>query len=133
MSKVTQFPNGRQIEVEACAWIAQLDGNTPSQEDLTAFREWIGRSPRHAQEIKRLSALWSDLNIMTELADPVRENRPVSNRLLLRGAVVALAVVLSIAVTALYFRLQTPVTALNVLYSTGVGEQKPVTLADGSK
>jgi len=134
MSKVAQFPNARQIEAEACAWIAQLDGNTPSQEDLTAFREWISRSPQHAREIKRLSALWSDLNIMTELAVPVKDNlKTVSDKLLLRGAVFALVVVLSIAETVFYFRPQTPVAALNVLYSTSIGEQKPVTLADGSK
>jgi hypothetical protein len=30
MSKVAQFPNPRQIEAEACAWIAQLDGGEPT-------------------------------------------------------------------------------------------------------
>jgi len=133
MSKVAQFPNARQIEVEACAWIAQLDGNTPSQEDLTAFREWISRSPQHRQEIKRLSALWSDLNIMTELAVPVKDNQKMVSHKLLLPAVFALVVVLSIAETVFYFRPQTPAAALNVLYSTRIGEQKPVTLADGSK
>jgi transmembrane sensor len=133
MSKVAQFPNARQIEAEACAWIAQLDGNSPSQEDLTAFREWISRSPQHRREIKRLSALWSDLNVMTELAVPVKDNQQtVSDKWLLRGAVFALVVVLSIAETVFYFRPQTP-AASNVVYSTSIGEQKPVTLADGSK
>jgi len=133
MSKVAQFPNARQIELEACAWIAQLDGNTPSQEDLTAFREWINRSPQHGQEIKRLSVLWSDLNIMTELAIPIKKRRQaMSDRFLLRGAVIALLVVLSVAPAAFHFRPRTPVAA-NVLYSTDVGEQKPITLADGSR
>jgi transmembrane sensor len=133
MSKVAQFPTARQIEVEACAWIAQLDGNTLSQEDLTAFREWISRSPQHAQEIKRLSALWSDLNVMTELAVPVKDNRNTASDKLLLRAVFALVVVLSIAETVFYFRPQTPAAALDALYSTRIGEQKPVTLADGSK
>jgi len=133
MSKLVQFPNARQIEVEACAWIAQLDGNPPSPEDLTAFREWINRSPQHAQEIRRLSALWSDLNIMTELGVPVKKHGQTASDKFPRGAVFAVVVVLSMAVAMFYFRPQTPVTAVNVLYSTSVGEQKPVTLADGSR
>jgi len=67
--------NARQIEVEACAWIGATRWEYAFQEDLTAFREWISRSPQHRQEIKRLSALWSDLNIMTELAVPVKTTR----------------------------------------------------------
>ncbi len=71
--KVAQIPNARQIEAEACAWIAQLDGGEPSQEDLDAFREWVHRSPRHQDEIKRLSAIWGDLNVLTE--PPYRSGR----------------------------------------------------------
>jgi len=43
-----------------------------------------------------------------------------------------LLVVLSVAPAAFHFRPRTPVAA-NVLYSTDVGEQKPITLADGSR
>jgi len=132
MSKVAQFPNPRQIEVEACAWIAQLDGHAPSREDLTAFREWINRSPQHRREIRRLSALWGDLNQLTELALPSKKNqRPTINNVLLRAAVFAGVAVLIAAAMVFY---KDPHTAdLNLLYSTNVGEQKPITLADGTK
>jgi transmembrane sensor len=134
MSKVAQLPNARQIEVEACAWIAQLDGNTPSPEDLAAFREWINRSPQHSHEIKRLSALWGDLNLLTELAVPVKKSPlALKDSLLRRGAVLAATAALSVAMTVWYFSSQTPDAAVHALYSTSVGEQKQVTLTDGSK
>ncbi len=136
MSKLAHFPSPRQIEAEACAWIAQLDGSTPSQEDLTAFREWINRSPQHQQEIKRLSALWSELNILTELAVPLKKSpQPVSNPFLRRAAVFAALALLVIGGAVFYFspRALPDGGTSNALYSTSIGEQKPVTLADGSK
>jgi hypothetical protein len=40
MEKVIGFPNSDSIETEACAWIAQLDGDRePSAEDIAALRE----------------------------------------------------------------------------------------------
>jgi len=136
MRKVAPFPATRQIEAEACAWIAQFDGSPPSAQDRAAFREWIKRSPQHAAEIRRLSALWSDLNILTELAVPPpaiatavsRRFRPV------RTTVLATLGVLVVGIATLYWhRLGGPLhSATQIAYVTKVGEQKPVTLADKS-
>jgi transmembrane sensor len=136
MSKVAQFPIQRQIEAEACAWIAQLDGGEPTQEDLDAFREWINRSPHHREEIKRLSTVWSDLNILTELAVPLkRPNRTFGRIFMLRSAAFAAMAVVGIAVTVYFLRPLLPINtaAESLFYSTNIGEQKPITLADGSK
>jgi transmembrane sensor len=135
MTKIAQFPNPRQIETEACAWIAQLDGGEPTPEDLAAFREWIDRSERHREEVKRLSALWSDLNILTQLAVPLKKPRRTSGSgLQLRSAAIAAVVIVSIAVG--FFFLRSPSTSNDIspqlVYSTKVGEQKSIALADGS-
>ena len=135
MSKLAQFPNPRQIEAEACAWIAQLDGGEPTPEDLAAFREWITRSQRHREEIKRLSVLWGDLNILTQLAVPLKKpQRTFSAGFMLRLAAIATIAMVSIAVGVVYLRSPSPSNdiASHLIYSTAIGEQKPVALADGS-
>jgi transmembrane sensor len=135
MSKVAQFPNPRQIEAEACAWIAQLDGGEPTPEDLAAFREWISRSQRHRDEVKRLSAMWSDLNILMQRAVPLKKpQRTPGGGFMLRPAAIAAIAVVSIAVGVVYFRSPSSSNdvASSLLYSTVIGEQRPVDLTDGS-
>jgi transmembrane sensor len=134
MTNVAKFPNPHQIEVEACAWIAQLDGKTPSREDLAAFREWVNRSPQHREEIARLAGLWGDLNVLTELALPSRRSaRPIRNHFLLGTAIIAVFAVLITVVALLHVHPTMSAAAQNQLYSTRVGEQKSVLLADGTK
>ena len=136
MENVAQIPNARQIEAEACAWIAQLDGGAPSQEDLDAFREWIHRSPRHQEEIKRLSAIWGDLNVLTELAVPISaRRRTFLDRLNFRVAAIALTLLFGMVGTAyvLWPAKQIRQVEANPVFATAIGERKPVTLADGSK
>lgn len=134
MTNVAKFPNPHQIEVEACAWIAQLDGKTPSRQDLAAFREWINRSPQHREEITRLAGLWGDLNVLTALAPPSKTPaRPYRNHFLLGTAIIAVCVVLITVVAVLDNHPSMSAAGQNQLYSTRVGEQKSVTLADGTK
>jgi transmembrane sensor len=61
------------VVTEACAWIAQLETGELSSADVEAFREWTNRSSQHAAEINRLVRLSADLNLLSELADPLRE------------------------------------------------------------
>jgi transmembrane sensor len=134
MTNVAKFPNPHQIEVEACAWIAQLDGQTPSKQDLAAFREWVNRSPQHREEITRLAGLWGDLNVLTQLALPSKAPaRPIRSQFLLGTAIIAVFAVLITVATVLYNHPTLPAAAQIPLYSTGVGEQKSVVLADGTK
>ena len=144
MKTVVQFPDRTTIEAEACAWIAQLDGDqTPSREDAAALREWINRSPLHRAEMERLSELWGDVNILTELAIPL--DRPQDNRargvlswffapIATPGRVAATVTMLVVGIAAVFtFWLQNESSAqLNVVYSTEVGEQRLATLPDGS-
>lgn len=69
------------VESEALAWIAQLNGDDVSEKDLAAFREWVNRSPAHQKEIKELSELWSDLNILTTMDEPIRQADRISKQL----------------------------------------------------
>ena len=64
--------NSTDIRTEACAWIAQLETGDLTRADIDAFREWTHRSPRHAAEIRKLARLSGDLNVLTELAGPMK-------------------------------------------------------------
>ncbi len=69
------------VESEALAWIAQLNGDNISEQDLAAFREWVNRSPAHQREIKELSQLWSGLNYLTTMDEPIRRADSVAKQL----------------------------------------------------
>ena len=69
------------VEAEALAWIAQLNGDDVSEKDLAAFREWVNRSPAHQKEIKELSELWTGLNVLTVMDEPIRQADKLSKQL----------------------------------------------------
>lgn len=129
-SKVTEYPR-TDIDKEACAWIAQFDGSDPSPEDLEAFKEWVNRSPRHQEAIERLSSLWGELNVLTELATtlPARqESRPPRS---MPWLAIAASAVLAISILLLRMPLSDDEQS-EVLYATAIGEQRLVYLADNS-
>ena len=74
------------VEAEALAWIAQLNGDDVSEKDLAAFREWVNRSPAHQKEIKELSELWTGLNVLTVMDEPIRQADKLSKQLRKRRA-----------------------------------------------
>lgn len=147
METVNLQPSRKTIEAEACAWIAQLDGSEPSQQDLAALREWMDRSPAHRDAIRRLSLLWDDLNVLTELAVP----RPVSERRRARlpgrrlrraSAPLAAAAALLLVMIAMLFSghwrepATPPVAAAGLQsasYHTAIGQQRTIDMADGSR
>ena len=97
------------VTTEACAWIAQLETGALSSRDAEAFREWIGRSPRHYAEIHRLATLSGEVNVLVGMAAPLKEAadsmRPIrwSQRApfaAVRKAVMAMGVAMGVAVIA---------------------------------
>ena len=139
------------IEAEALAWIAQLDGDNISEKDLVAFREWVNRSPAHAQEIRELNSLWGELSVLTNMIDPIAKADAVSRqlrrreyfrawrrRLAIPTAVLASILVVSIPIAKLQTAnrteiVQTAEVELSTIYTTKIGEQQEHSLADGSK
>jgi transmembrane sensor len=147
MENVTLMPDRATIAAEASAWIAQMDGTEPSPEDLAALREWMNRSAQHRAEIERLSALWDDLNVLTLLAvpPPGRREKLFRRRFGHPAAVAATAciVVLGIAAGVWQWRLggvaqlatgsgSDGIAPHTIAYSTIIGQQRTIDLADGS-
>ena len=148
MEAVVDFPNRDAIETEACAWIAQLDGDRkPSSEDMAALNEWMQRSPLHQQELLRLAELWGDLNILTELSIPTEQTlsnvefasattvpeklRALWQRLTTTPAyMMSLVLVAAVLSTSLWVNQQG--APVHLIYSTALGEQRLAELPDGS-
>ncbi len=125
------------ITSEACAWIAQLESGDLTAADLEAFREWMQRSPRHVHEIKRLARLSTDLNVLTEMAEPMREAsnhyRPIisGSRSGWGGPAMAMAMSLLIAVTFFLVR-SSLVIEEPMMLATPVGGYLKQRLSDGT-
>jgi len=125
------------INSEACAWIAQLESGDLTAADLEAFREWMRRSSRHVHEIKRLARLSQDLNVLTEMAEPLREAsnhyHPVvtGNNRSWGLPVIAMVASLLIAVSFFFVRSFLPGDG-PILLATPVGGYLEQRLSDGT-
>ena len=143
MGTIVEFPDRSELSAEAAEWLIRLDGDTPlANEELTALGQWLRRSPAHRAELENFAALWGRMNILTELAVPLAQPRGASvgdrfSRVLatwrlplqLAGALAAV-----LATLAAMFMLSTNhLLKTNGTYATTVGQQKTVTLADGSQ
>ncbi len=136
MTSVVDFPDQSAIENEASQWIAKLDGGSLSVSDLRELRRWVNQSSRHRSVLEDMAARWDMLDVLvfTQAAD--RQATATSHRSWPRMAAMAAAVVL-IALTAVFVNEQGGISPeLSELdqttYYTDIGEQKSVTLSDGS-
>ena len=125
------------IVSEACSWFAQLETGNLSAADLDAFREWIGRSPRHASEIRRLAMLSEQLNILSDLAEPLSDAaesyQPIVSKRgrfstrLVGAALASVMIAVILVVTSNLMSIQKP-----VMFATPVGGYLIQELSDGS-
>ena len=138
------------IEAEALAWIAQLDGDNFTAKDFAAFNEWLNRSPAHAREIRELNSLWGELNVLTEMTEPIAQADEVSRQLRRAeyfrswrrrlafpvAGIAALGVILTSLISYQSVSkieiIQTAEVQLPTIYATKVGEQQEHLLLDGS-
>ena len=69
---VVEFPDRSAIEEEAAVWLIKLDDDDPpSASELALLREWLERSPVHREELVGLATFWDKMNVLTELAVPL--------------------------------------------------------------
>lgn len=132
----------RKISEEASRWIAKLHGGEPSPEQLQALQDWMARSPAHKAEIRQVAQLWGDLNVLTELAVTAEPN-PSGLRWanffvtpFVKPGFAGLAFCLGLITLFTWFKPINPADPFfhsTVLeYASVVGEQRLITLVDGS-
>jgi transmembrane sensor len=145
--KITQLVDLSAIEAEAADWVARLDADGGSAQTLRDFERWKAQSPLHRDAADKLAGLWADMDVLAMLAPTAK--LPVHRswrRRLRRGWQVArpagLGAMAAVAAMLLVFLGVNPslrqamiegvVGAETEVYATQVGEQRSITLDDGS-
>ena len=139
---IVEFPDRKAIEEEAAAWLIKLDGDrAPSAEELASLREWLSRSPVHREQLRSFADFWGKMNVLTDLTVPLGQTERRSNRRFVDRARIAMphfaraslaAAVIVIGIAATFWLRPDPVVNSNDFYSTAVGQQRSMTLVDGS-
>jgi transmembrane sensor len=139
MSKLrdNQLRSGEVAATEAADWYARLRAENVSEIDAARFRAWIAADPAHRREFEAIDDFWGELEVIAESpevlrgraeiarrrADAIRNNGRAGRRIAWAAAA---AVLLVIGVVTWTYRGRTD------LYMTDIGEQRIVTLSDGS-
>jgi transmembrane sensor len=134
MSEIVKLRTRADIDEEAAAWIWRMDSAVVGVADRQAFEAWLRQDPRHRRAAAELSAVW---NALDGLAEAKREekiatfakhaNLPLlhhSQRLWFAAA----AVLAAVAIGAVWLQRGSELQTL----ATAVGQQRNITLADGS-
>jgi transmembrane sensor len=106
---------------EAAAWVARLHAEDRSAADEAGFRRWIAADPANVQAFDRASAVWASVG---GIAGRVKRTQAKSTN---RRAVLA-----SLTATVAAGGMGVWGYAHAGVYETAVGEQRRVTLHDGS-
>ena len=129
-----------EITAEASAWIAQLESGELTAADLDAFREWIGRSPQHAAEIRQLAAMSMEMNVLTNMVEPIQEAAKAHRSLRPHDTgitkalrrITSMAVFACLLVAVIFSFRQLNTSPSPMMITTTVGEYRVAELPDGS-
>jgi transmembrane sensor len=135
VANIVEFGARTSIERQAREWLIRMDGDEPlNVSDREALREWMSRSGLHRQELIRISKFWSQANILAELSvclESATQDR-TGRRLRWVARVAVAACVVLASVILVQWNLQRLDGEVNGIYGTVMGEQKTVSLSDGS-
>lgn len=129
-------------EHSAASWYARLHGDSVSDDERVQFEDWRERSDANAAAWRRLAAMDQRLEQVRGTAEirqmrqqPHRQRTSLAPRHF--GALAAALIVGAIGGAILVPRIADPRTAAErpagIFYRTAVGEQRAVTLSDGSE
>ena len=136
MSEIVKLRTRADIDEEAAAWVWRMDSAGTDAADRQAFEAWQRQDPRHRRAVSELSAVWNALDGLAEakreekiatFANTAQAARPHYPQRLWIAAAAALAAV-AVGVGAVWLQRDSELQTL----STAVGQQRNVTLADGS-
>ncbi|HWY96697.1 MAG TPA: FecR domain-containing protein [Steroidobacteraceae bacterium] len=135
MSEIVKLRTRADIDEEAAVWIWRMDSTAVAASDRQAFEAWLRQDPRHRRAAAALSAVWSTLD---GLAEAKRDEKiaTFTNTAKLpllhypqRWWFAAAAVLAAVAVGAIWLQQG---SGESQTLATAVGQQRNVTLADGS-
>ncbi len=113
-----------QTKAEAAAWLSRLHMDSRDALDEAAFKVWLSERPENAQAFEAVTNTW-DLTEGFRAADyPSPMRAPVRRRAVLAGLGTLVAAGATFGIWQ---------TAYAGVYETDVGEQKHVSLSDGTQ
>jgi transmembrane sensor len=125
-----------QSRDEALAWFVRLNSGEATQMDRGDHARWMAADPLNRAEYGRLGGLWEDLDRIPDpraaldmdgaMLPPSTSRRSFSRRAFLGAGTMALAAASAAVVAG-------PPDFLTSDYFTGTGEQRSLTLEDGSR
>lgn len=117
----------QSLKSEATAWVVRLTSGAATTEDAEALRRWRALSPDHDRAFREAARLWKALGGEKTLA-PRRLTRRV---VMLSGSLAATTLVAAYGLSEI--GLLPSLDALTADHATAIGEQRVVTLPDGSR
>ncbi|CAM3701597.1 Protein FecR [compost metagenome] len=114
----------------AATWYVQLNAAPPSDAQLQAWQDWLGKSQAHAQAWARVEKLQRQLGrLPADVALPALAGVRARRRAVLK----TLALLMAVGATGWAVRESTPGQAWMAELRTGKGQRRQVRLADGSQ
>lgn len=141
MSNIKSFVSKEDIHQQACEWISKIDRGLTSHEkaELTS---WAQNSETHRQMLFQIAELWDDLSALNELSGlfPLRDKEPAQRKTFAettRWSIAAGFAFFMVGAASWLMNSQSSFHSTNeapqiTRAETTLGEQKPVTLQDGS-
>lgn len=134
MSDIVKLRTRAEIEDQAALWIWRLDAGPLSEADSQAYEAWQRQDPRHRRAMEELSKVWLALDGLAEAKRGEKiatftdaQRRGVWSRRHRWWFAAAASILLAIG-AVLWLRQGSEIQTL----STAVGQQRNITLADGS-
>lgn len=132
--------DGDKFQGEAEAWLARLGSPECDMRDRGAFEDWLALSPSHvedyldAERIHSIAAsLGSDDLLRAATRSAKRDVRGDTRRRRVGWGMAMAASLLLVCGAVLWFARAPTSTPMLAQYATAVGEQRAVTLADGTQ
>ena len=142
MNNIRQFSSKEDIQEQACLWISRLDRGLNSDEK-TELDAWLSESNAHRQALLDAASLWDDMSVLNELSglfpqptsrqSSKKRNMPKTAVWGIAATFLVMAIAVGVVVQRTWLNSTPEFAAVTQKVQTGVGEQKNVTLADGSK
>jgi transmembrane sensor len=134
MSEVVKLRTRADIDEEAAAWIWRMDSAAAAASDRQAFEAWLRQDPRHRRAAEELSTVWDALDGLAEakrderIATFANTAKPLPPQHRQRWWYAAAAAAAAVVVGVIWLQQGSELQTL----ATAVGQQRNVTLADGS-
>lgn len=115
---------------QATAWVVRLRSGEATTDDRDAFLRWRGESDAHEQALREVSGLWNAIGQAAGAPVPARRGAVSRRAFLVAGGAAAGATGLAAGLGAL--GIIPSFEAFTADFATAVGEQRDVSLPDGT-